>query len=82
MIYLSSSNNEAHYLAHFLTVNSQIHLSSYEKFSQAVPVSAVVAVSTTPCTLTRAALNISTTEVVDSDKGRCMYVCVHMSSLV
>ena len=80
---MASSNNEAQYLARFLTINNQTHLSSYARFSQkGVPVSAVFAVSTTLCTVTRAALNISTTEVVDSDKGRCMYVCVHMSSLV
>ena len=77
MIYLSSSNNEAHYLAHFLTINNWTHLSSYVRFSQkGVPVSAVFTVSTTLCTVTRAALNISTTEVVDSDNGRCMCVCI------
>ena len=78
MIYLSSSNNEAYYLTRFLTINNRTHLSSYARFSQkGVPVSAVFAVSTTLCTITRAALNISTTEVIDSDKGMCMCVCTY-----
>ena len=67
---LFSSSSEAKYLAHILTINNRTHLSSYERFSQkGVPVSAVVTVSTTPCTVTRAAVNVSTTEVFDSDKG-------------
>ena len=55
-------------LAYIQTMDNQTKLSNFRKILQkGVPVSTVVTVSTTPCTVTRATVNISTTQLKNGE---------------
>lgn len=55
-------------LAYTQTMDNQMKLSNFRKILQkGVPLSAVVTLSTTRCTVTRATVNISTTQLQNGE---------------